>query len=112
MNSDLIYIGNRIREERKAQNLSQECLAGLVETSQNNISRIEIGAHAARLDSFISICDTLSVSPNQLLPERLSANDKVSGDAFRIGYRLERLDSQKKKEAMQAFDAILKMAGV
>ena len=112
MNEDLIYIGEQIRKERKAQNLSQECLAELADTPQNNISRTELGSHAPKIDSFISICEALSVSPNQLLPERLSANDRVSGDAFHIGYRLERLDSKKKKEALQAIDAILKMAGV
>lgn len=61
MNQDLIYIGEQIRKERKAQNLSQECLAEDVGIAPRHIGRAENGVSALRLDNFIACAAINSV---------------------------------------------------
>ena len=111
MNEDLIFIGNRIREERKAQNLSQECLAEDIAMKPANLSKIENGASAVRLDRFIAICDALSISPDKLFPERFTTGSDSQDDYSNISHRLALLSDDKRGEALQAIDMILRLAG-
>lgn len=64
-------IGNRIRRERKRQNLSQQYLAELSDLSPTNISHIERGATKLSLPSLISISNALAVTPNDLLSDSI-----------------------------------------
>ena len=107
---DLIYIGEKIRQERKRQNISQECLAGDVGMSQRNFSNAENGLSNMKIENFIAVCDALSVSPIQLLPDRLSTNKCPYVDALRIAHRLEQFSEKKKAEVLLAIDMILKLA--
>ena len=48
---------NLIRDKRKALGLTQQQLAGMVGTSQQQVQRVEAGAQTVRLDLAVSIAD-------------------------------------------------------
>lgn len=60
-------IGNRIREERSSQNLSQADLAAQAHLSLPQISLIERGSSNMLLSSFVGIVEALQVSADSLL---------------------------------------------
>lgn len=107
MKEELIYIGGKIRAERKAQNMSQECLAEDADISTRPLQKIEKGDVEMKIGTFIKICDALGASPNSLLPERLSENEVLSNAAFQIIGRLEQLSSNKREKVIHAFESIL-----
>ncbi len=61
MSKELITLGNRVREERKRQGLSQESLAELIGVSTNTVSRIEGGQTAMSVDVFRKIVQELAL---------------------------------------------------
>lgn len=62
-------IGERIREARTAQDLSQEAVALLVGMSRTNYARIEYGKTNLTSDSLRRIADALGLEANVLLVE-------------------------------------------
>ncbi len=54
-----VDIGERIREIRKAQGVSQETLAGLAGTGQRYISELERGKRTARIGEMLKVLDAL-----------------------------------------------------
>lgn len=65
-------IGKRIRKARENAGLTQEQLAALVDCTPQHISAIERGAKTPRLDTFITIANTLQVSADALLADVLA----------------------------------------
>lgn len=63
----LIIIGNQIRAKRLAKNLTQSDLASLIDCEIKSIQRIEKGKMNMSLKMFLSISETLDLSPEQLL---------------------------------------------
>src|SRR5689334_9421253 len=59
---------NLIRNQRKALGLTQQQLAHLVGTSQQQVQRIEAGAQTIRLDLAVSIAEALKSSLTDLFP--------------------------------------------
>ena len=83
MNKDLIYIGEQIRAERKAQNLSQWALAEMIECERKALTPIENGSEGMRLLPLLKISEALEVSLDELLPakyfrKRISDSDEMS----------------------------------
>jgi len=60
-------IGQRIRKFRKAQGLSQECLAELVDISTTHMSHIETGNTKLSLHVLVDIAQVLHASTDELL---------------------------------------------
>ena len=60
-------MGNRIKLRRKELHFKQADLAELLEISNNHMSAIERGREKPSLDTFISICQALKVTPDYLL---------------------------------------------
>jgi transcriptional regulator with XRE-family HTH domain len=60
--------GNRMRELREARKLSQRQLAEAVETSQQQIQRIEAGLQTARIDLALKIAKALGSSLENVFP--------------------------------------------
>jgi transcriptional regulator with XRE-family HTH domain len=52
-------IGQKIRQLRESQNLTQSQLAGCVGIRQSHLSRIELGTMSVRIDILSAICDAL-----------------------------------------------------
>ena len=56
---DISAIGRKIRSIRKAQDVSQETLAGLAGTGQRYISELERGKQTARIREMLKVLDAL-----------------------------------------------------
>ncbi|MFT4654092.1 MAG: HTH-type transcriptional regulator/antitoxin HipB [Patiriisocius sp.] len=62
MESKLLIIGTKIREERKAQSLTQTELANLSGVSLNFLSQLEQGKPSVQMDKVLMVLDTLGLS--------------------------------------------------
>ncbi|MEA1674075.1 helix-turn-helix transcriptional regulator [Nitrospirillum sp. BR 11163] len=62
------YPPNRIRELRMARNLSQEDLAGLLETSSGQIHKLERSKSTLSLEWMLRIAEVLHCDPRDLIP--------------------------------------------
>ena len=71
------FMSNSIKSIRLAKKLTQEQLAKLVGTSQQQIQRIETGAIAARLDIVMKLGQALGESVNSLFPGSDKALNKM-----------------------------------
>ena len=65
-------LGLRVRDARKAKHLTQEQLAEKVGISSSFMGHIERGTRIASIDTLVSVCNVLSVSPCLLLGASLS----------------------------------------
>ncbi len=66
MNNYKKLLGAKIKEKRKAKNLTQEQLAELVEIGTPNISYIENGKFYPTVETLEKICKALNVKPFEL----------------------------------------------
>lgn len=70
---------NNLKSVRKAAGLTQSKLAELVDTSQQQIQRIEAGAVVTRVTLAAKLAKALSVSMGQIFPEMAELLDGLSG---------------------------------
>ena len=72
MNINLIYkkFGRRLRDARKAAELTQEALADRVGLSRTSITNIEKGRQRIPLHALFLLAPAVGVPPPALLPER------------------------------------------
>lgn len=76
-------VGQRIKTERKMQNLSQQELAEKVGYADKGlISRIESGSLNLSMDKLIKIADALNVDVTELLMDPEPAEKKVEKDVI------------------------------
>ncbi|WP_327087921.1 helix-turn-helix domain-containing protein [Nonomuraea sp. NBC_01738] len=64
-----IAFGNRVRELREAQSLSQEKLADLAGIHRTYMSSVERGQRNLGIDNILAIANALGVSPARLFEE-------------------------------------------
>lgn len=64
-------LGARVRNARRMQHLTQEELAEKVGISASFLGHIERGSRVASLETLVSLCNTLNVTPEQLLSASL-----------------------------------------
>jgi DNA-binding XRE family transcriptional regulator len=63
----LRLIGQRVREARLKADMTQECLAELVDVHWKTIGHIERGSYPIALTTFARLSQFLETSPNHLL---------------------------------------------
>lgn len=68
---DIKVVGWRIKRMREAAHITQECLAHSVGCTPQHIGAIERGIKTPRLDTFVTIANTLGVSADLLLQDVL-----------------------------------------
>lgn len=103
---DLIkIIGQRIRNYRTEQNLSQEKLAELCGCHPTYIGQIERGEKNATLESIGKIAAALNV-PLSVLFEKLGAEEKDENIPLRC---YELVASKTKTEQLQLYNLLLQM---
>ncbi len=68
--------GQRVREVRRKQSLTQEELAEKVGISASFMGHIERGTRVASLETLIALCNTLNASPQYLLQGSLNQFDE------------------------------------
>ncbi len=100
-------VGLEIAKLREQQGLSQIDLATDIGVSKNTIGTMERGESDFSIGKFISVCEALQASPNDLLPDRLSRNDTLSSDMQKLQDRLEKLSPYQRAQCMAMFSAVL-----
>lgn len=73
-----IFVGSRIREERKKKNMSQKVLGEKIGVKHNTISSYEKGTNAPEQDALFGIARALDIKVDDLFPsttEDESTND-------------------------------------
>ena len=73
-NRDCTGVGERIREIREAQGLSQDDLADRLGTSRNKVSRHENGENEMGICAFFQYAEALGVDANALAPAWAQGN--------------------------------------
>ena len=97
-------LGMRIREVRKARQLSQEKLAEKVGVDPKQISRIEGGKSAPSLDTLESIAKHLLVEIKDLFDfQHLVPEESIEDQAVRL---LGMMDEERKKLAVRILNAL------
>lgn len=94
-----LTMGDRIREARKKQGLTQEQLAERLDVSVEFIGQIERGLKLPSMQVFIKILKSLNVSADYLLRDSVSTG-RLFGDNA-IGSKIERL-TPKQRIALEA----------
>lgn len=79
MQIDYRAIGKRVREQRKAQGISQEKLAEKVNISPPHMSNIENGKTKFSMQVLIDIANVLDTTPDVLLRDHLEHTTKTQG---------------------------------
>lgn len=96
---DKLTMGDRIKETRKKQGLTQEQLAEKLDISLEYISQIERGLKIPSMQLFIKLVSVLDVSADYLLRDSVSTRN-LYGDK-QLGSKLERL-TPKQRVALEA----------
>lgn len=65
--SDVHIIGNKLLTFRKQKGLTQAEVAELAEISDRTYADIERGSTNMRMETLVSICKALNITPNQIL---------------------------------------------
>ncbi len=98
---NFIALGNRIRQKRKAQELTQEILAEKVDVGTTHISHIETGCTKLSLKTFINIANALDVSADELLCDYITHSSRIYKNEISI-----LLDNCTDKEIRFIYDVI------
>ena len=86
---DKLTMGDRIREARKKQRLTQEQLSENLGISVEFIGQIERGLKLPSMQVFIKLIETLNVSADYLLRDSVSTGQLFGDNA--IGRKIEKL---------------------
>ena len=82
-------MGDRIREARKKQRLTQEQLAELLDISVEFVGQIERGLKLPSMQVFIRLVEALNVSADYLLRDSVSTGQLFGNNV--IGAKIEKL---------------------
>lgn len=82
MGLDYNVIGKRIKEARRAKNLTQEALSEQLDLSVAFLSRVERGSSHINLKRLNQICDILDVSEGYILNGADSTKDNYLNKEF------------------------------
>ena len=66
-----VRLGQRIRQAKRASDLTQERLAELIQCSPTFVSAIECGRSTMRLCTLVSLSNALGIRPDLLLQDSL-----------------------------------------
>lgn len=69
MTRDPVIVGMRLREAREARLLSAPQLAAISGVSTYTIYGLELGKNMPSLHTAVALCETLGVTPNDLVKE-------------------------------------------
>ena len=106
MKSTRELLGNRIKELRRIQGLSQEKLAEIVSLDSKFISKIEVGRSSPSLETMESIADALGVEIKDLFE---FAHLQAGGvKAEEIEKLLAGADEEKKRIIMKIVRAVVR----
>lgn len=103
MNS--LKIGQRVRECRLSQNMTQQILAERADISPRYLGDIECGAKVPRLETFIRILNALNTSADFVLMDVL--NSAYTVRATVLSEKLEDMSADERSQVLRIFESIL-----
>lgn len=76
-------LGMRVRMRRKEMRLTQGKLAEMSDISLSFLGHVERGSRKASLETIVSLCNALQISPTKLLQDSLDEEAQSEGYASR-----------------------------
>ena len=101
---ELIQLGERIRQKRKASHFAQEVLAEKAGISVNTVSRIEGGQAAMSVEIFAKLVEVLDADANELLGRNTGTGESP---AYKMISRILKLPPKKQKVVIQTMTALI-----
>ncbi|MDD2957377.1 MAG: helix-turn-helix transcriptional regulator [Lachnospiraceae bacterium] len=98
-------VGIRIKEARKAQNMTQEELADRVGLSTTHVSVIERGVKSPKLETFVAIANELNVSADSLLIDVVDRS--VQSCASELANSILKLPMKEQRRVMNVIRAFI-----
>ena len=105
---DYYEIGQKIKRCRQEHGLSQEQAAEICDISASFYGNIERGTKKMSLDTFVVICNKLTLSPDYLLQENLPESDPV---VISIIHEVKKAGEPQYKRYLAIIKALSKIAG-
>lgn len=92
--------GEALRAHRKRQHLTQEEVAEKADISASFLGHLERGTRVASIDTLLSLCNALAVTPNDLLTCDLTASPAELPEEITISPRalLQRIAQMLQKQ--------------
>lgn len=98
---DYVSLGRRINKRRRELHMTQEQLGEKLELSTSFVGHIERGTRKASLETLITLCNILDVSPNYLLERSLKIS---SPDSPHVPPDLSREERKKLRQIVETFN--------
>ena len=98
-------LGKQIGEARRVQGVTSDKLSEMCGVNPTHIRHIESGARTPSLPLFVSICNILRISPDNLLQDSLEENDK--DEKIRLSERLQQLNAKQLSAVNDMIDTLL-----
>jgi len=103
----MVYeIGTRIRQFRKAKNLTQKQLADILGVANSRVSNWEQGTNRPDVDKLADICRALSVPPSELLDVRLETDELSEHERQLVLSYRAKADMQKAVNLLLGLDSL------
>lgn len=97
--------GKRVREHRKAQNITLEQLASEIGVTPNFLGDIERGKKSPSFECLIRIINALNVSADLLLLDSIEpAHDKVN---LEIAHKMNKLNPLQRGAVLEILDVVI-----
>jgi len=96
-----VKIGSQIKQARESAGLTQDRFAELVALAPKNVSDIERGVVGISIGSLVRVCETLSISSDEIL-----FGGAVGNDASVIAERLSRLTPEQFRIAVDVINKL------
>ena len=101
---DMMTIGNRLLAARKRLGMTQAEVAERAGISDRTYADIERGGVNMRIETFLRICQTLSVSPDDILTEERASTALQQEELLR---QLDRCSPAQQKTALRLLEVYL-----
>lgn len=104
-NYNFIY-GNKIKDLRIKNHLTQEQLAQLTGFDTKYISQLETGRYMGPIKSMLKFCEALNVTPNDILQDFIK-NDNIDHKVNTFSSDFSKLNNRDKKIVLSLIKSML-----
>ena len=101
-------VGQRIRNYRTRQGLSQEKLAEMIGITPNYLSALERGAYNIKLDTLVQIIDCLDITADDLFRDVIK--NGYQNKASRLTDAVASLPEDEQNRIFEVLDALIRTA--
>ena len=102
--SDMHIIGNKLLSFRKQKGLTQAEVAELAEISDRTYADIERGSTNMRMETLVSICKALKITPNEIF---IDNDNLLSVEQEELFKKLDSCNPKEKETALKILSVYL-----